>query len=162
TAPAPAPITAPVTAPASAPAALGSVTFAMDAWCELVLDGLARGRADRGHAISLPAGQHQAECSQGPGLGRWRGSFEVKEGQHLRITGELRAEVSVEVAVSGSAVSVDGVVLANGRQVKLHNGRHRVTVRQGERELSSGWVSIPRVSRCVLRDQPLLDCYPTP
>lgn len=81
-------------------------------------------------------------------------------GQAQRVTGQLRAQVTVVVGTSGSAVLVDGQRLANGAELRVPNGRHRVSVLAGERELEAGWVSIPRVARCVLRDKPVLDCYP--
>lgn len=132
----------------------------MDAWCELTIDGIPHGRADARRAIALAPGPHQAECSQGAGLGQWRGLVQVVSGQAQRVTGQLRAEVTVVVDTSGTAALVDGQRLANGAELRLHNGRHRVSVLAGERELEAGWVSIPRVARCVLRDLPVLDCYP--
>ncbi len=140
--------------------AAGTVTFAMDAWCELSIDGAPHGRADARRAISLAPGRHEAECSQGAGLGQWRGTVDVAPGQAQRVAGQLRAQVTVVVDTSGSAVLVDGQRLANGAELRVHNGRHRVSVLVGEREREAGWVSIPRVARCVLRDKPVLDCYP--
>lgn len=142
--------------------ATGAVTFVMDAWCELTIDGVPQGRADSRRAIALAPGRHEAACSQGAGLGQWRGFVQVVAGQAQRVSGQLRAEVLVVVEISGTAALVDGQRLANGAELRLHNGRHRVSVLAGERELQAGWVSIPRVARCVLRDRPLLDCYPAP
>jgi hypothetical protein len=138
----------------------GAATFQMDAWCDLSIDGVTYGRADRARAVALSAGTHNAECSQGPGLGRWSGAIEVPAGQAVRISGELRMEVAVTIEVAGTSVAIGALSIGNHQRVALRNGRHRVTVRDGERELQSGWVSIPRVARCTLRDQPVLDCYP--
>lgn len=142
--------------------AKSSAVFAMDAWCELSIDGNSYGRADRNRPIALSVGKHSAECTQGPGLGTWRGEFDVPPASDapLRVTGELRMEVAVTVDVTGTSVTLDGKPLANLQRLAVRNGRHHVIVRAGERELTSGWVSIPRVARCTLRDQPVLDCYP--
>jgi Protein kinase domain len=140
--------------------AMASVTFAMDAWCELFIDGKSQGRADRAKAIALSAGSHAAECTQGPGLGRWRGELVLAPGEARQVSGELSLEVKVVIDVTGSAVAVNGKAFANQQRMTLRNGRHHVVVRQGARELASGWVSIPRVAACTLRDRPQLDCYP--
>ena len=152
----------PSTPPAIAAAApaMAAATFAMDAWCQLSIDGISHGRADRTKAIALPAGKHQAVCTQGPGLGQWAGELELTAGQTLRVAGELRLEVSVTLEVSGGTVEIDGASFANRQRIPLRNGRHRVVVRDGTRELANKWISIPRVARCTLRDQPELDCYP--
>lgn len=139
---------------------MASVTFAMDAWCELSIDGKPYGRADRARAISLAPGAHKAVCTQGPGLGQWRGDLSLSPGESRQVTGELSLEVKIVIDVTGSAVAVNGKTFTNQQKTSLRNGRHHVVVRQGERELASGWVSIPRVASCTLRDRPQLDCYP--
>lgn len=145
--------------PAAAPA-MASVTFAMDAWCELSIDGKPYGRADRARAISLTPGAHKAVCTQGPGLGQWRGDLSLTPGETRQVTGALSLEVKILIDVTGSAVAVNGKTFTNQQKTSLRNGRHHVVVRQGDRELASGWVSIPRVASCTLRDRPQLDCYP--
>lgn len=158
---APSPATAPLPSSDVAPAALpASVTFAMDAWCELSIDGKPYGRADRNRAVPLPAGKHVAECTQGANLGSWRGELELTAGETRRVTGELRMEVAVTIEVSGTGIALDGKTYANRERLALRNGRHHVTVRGPAGELASGWVSVPRVARCTLRDEPVLDCYP--
>ncbi len=132
----------------------------MDAWCELSIDGKPYGRADRNRAVPLPAGKHVAECTQGVNLGSWRGELELTAGETRRVTGELRMEVAVTIEVSGTGIALDGKTYANRERLALRNGRHHVTVRGPAGELASGWVSVPRVARCTLRDQPVLDCYP--
>lgn len=139
---------------------MASAFFAMDAWCELTIDGKPYGRADRNRAIELPAGAHTAECSQGAGLGQWRGELQLAAGETKRVAGTLSMEVQLTVDVSGTGVSIDGKIVANKQRLTVRNGRLNVTVRDGARELGSGWVSIPRIPRCTLRDRPLLDCYP--
>ncbi len=158
-APASAPVAAVPPELAVAPA-LASVTFAMDAWCELSIDGKPYGRADRARAISLAPGAHKAVCTQGPGLGQWRGDLSLAPGESRQVSGELSLEVKIVIDVTGSAVAINGKPFTNQQKTSLRNGRHHVVVRQGDRELASGWVSIPRVASCTLRDRPQLDCYP--
>lgn len=84
----------------------------------------------------------------------------MASGETRRVAGELRMEVAVTVEVSGTAVTLDGKAYGNRERLSLRNGRHHVAVRGPSGELVSGWVSVPRVARCTLRDQPVLDCYP--
>jgi Protein kinase domain len=154
---------APIDSPRSDPdsgAATGAAIFEMDAWCELMIDGIAHGRADRTRALTLPVGRHVAQCSQGPGLGQWRGEFEISSGAPQRIRGELRSGVQVTADVAGRSIAIDGKTISHRRHAMVRNGRHRVVIFEGTRELRSGWVSVPRVARCTLRDLPVLDCYP--
>jgi hypothetical protein len=146
---------APVIDAAPAPA---RVTFAFDTWCELVIDDLPRGRADREREVVLGPGRHRASCSQGPGLGAWSETVEVRAGQVRRVEGTLLAPVEVTID-AGDAVRISGQTIRSGDRIVLRPGRYRVEIVVGGRARAPVYVSIPRVARCTLRDRPAVDCY---
>jgi predicted Ser/Thr protein kinase len=145
------------------PPATGRVVIAMDAWCDLEIDGTRHGRADRRKPIALWAGRHDIVCSQGPGLGEWRGSVDVVAGEDHTVTGTVLRPVAVRIAVEdGDSVVLGGAVVRRGATTRLPPGRYRVEVVRAGRMVSTGWVSLPRVAACELRDRPAIDCYRDP
>jgi hypothetical protein len=154
-----APVAALVPAPDAAPA---RATLSVDIrpWCDLVIDGVSHGRARRDQAIELAPGRHQLVCSQGPGRPSWRQTVTLAPGQHEQLTGSVLQPVRVHVQVAGgNAVRIGGQRHANGAEVMLEPGRHRIAVLAGEREVAYDWVPIPAVEACTVRDNPALDCY---
>ncbi|MCE9574240.1 MAG: protein kinase [Deltaproteobacteria bacterium] len=148
-----------ITVPDAAPAP-AHVRVAMDAWCELTIDGVAHGRADRSRAIELAAGHHELVCGQGAGRPSWRGAIDLAPGQDREVSGSLLAPVDVTIDVrGGDRAIVDGTAHARQAVVRLAPGRHKVEVKSGDRVIASGWVSVPRVAACALRETPELDCY---
>ena len=132
----------------------------MDAWCELSIDGVAHGRADRSRAIELAPGHHELVCAQGAGRPSWRGAIDLGPGQDRVVSGSLLAPVDVTIDVrGGDRAIVDGTSHPRQAVVRLAPGRHKVEVRDGERVIARGWVSVPRVAACALRETPELDCY---
>ncbi len=155
----------PIDAAAPAPAidaaspVLVAVTFSFDTWCNLTVDDLARGRANKVVVVRLAPGRHPAACSQGPGLGSWSRTIEVVDGAPARVEGDLLPTVEVVVAV-GDEVRIDGVAVARGRSLAVKLGPHRVDVVVAGKVVTTARLTIPGVARCTLRDQPALDCYP--
>ncbi|MBZ0237571.1 MAG: hypothetical protein K8M05_34960 [Deltaproteobacteria bacterium] len=150
---------APDAPPVDAAPAPARVTFVFDTWCELVVDDVPRGRADRELTISLDAGRHRARCSQGPGLETWTGTVDVKPGQARRVDGNLLSPVDVLVEV-GDGIRINGKdTVARGERTELKPGRYRIEVLSGGKPRSPVYVNVPRVERCTLRDKPPLDCY---
>ena len=146
--------------PVDAAPAPARVTFAFDTWCELVVDDVPRGRADRELTISLDAGRHRARCSQGPGLETWSGTVDVKAGETRRVDGTLLDPVEILVEV-GDGVRINGKdTVARGERKQLKPGRYRIEVLSGGKARSPVYLQLPRVERCTLRDKPQLDCYP--
>jgi hypothetical protein len=134
----------------------------MDAWCDVTVDGTPHGRADRRRPIALAPGRHDVVCSQGPGLDEWRGVVALAAGEARTVTGRVLRSVAVSVALDdGDAAAIDGAIVRDGASTTLRPGRYRIEILRGGRPVSSGWVSIPRVARCALRDRPTLDCYRT-
>jgi hypothetical protein len=125
----------------------------MDAWCDVTIDGQEFGRADRHKPIEVPAGKHAIVCSQGPGLGEWRGTVTLVAGQRKELTGSVLRPCTVVIDVARATIA--GTSYRRGDQVTLRPGRYRV-----ETGDAGTWVSVPRVTTCTLRDSPTLDCYP--
>lgn len=154
------PIDAAVAPPVvDAAAALVAVTFTFDTWCNLTVDDVAHGRANKVVTVRLTPGPHVATCSQGPGLGSWSRTLDVADGAANRIQGDLLPTVEVVVGV-GDEVRIDGTPVARGRSLAVKLGPHRVEVVVGGKVVAAARISIPGVARCTLRDQPSLDCYP--
>ncbi len=129
-------------------------------WCDLVIDGVSHGRARRDRAIEIAPGRHQLVCSQGPGRPSWRQTVTLAPGEHQQLTGSVLQPVRVHVQVAGgNAVRIGGQRHANGADLTLEPGRHRIAVLSGEREVAYDWVPIPAVEACTVRDTPALDCY---
>ncbi|MEZ4368405.1 MAG: protein kinase [Kofleriaceae bacterium] len=157
-----APRSAPDAAPRSAPDAApvpASLVVDSDAWCDVYVDGTALGRADRSRALVIAPGAHTVRCSQGPGLPSWEERVVLAPGQRHTVRATLLGAVRVTVAVAGDEVVVDGARSPASATLSLTPGRHRVEVRRAGARVAMGWVSIPRVPACTLKDTPALDCY---
>ncbi|MCP4251694.1 MAG: hypothetical protein GY778_32055 [bacterium] len=150
----------PIDAARSAPAA-AEITLDIRPWCDLRIDGKDHGRAVRSRVISLPPGPHELVCSQGPGRAAWTKSITLKSGQRLDLDGRVHQPVRVSIEVeSGDRVRLAGVVYKKGAALSLTPGRYRVDLYSGRKKLAGGWISIPSVRACTIREKPALDCYP--
>ena len=160
--PEPVPVPVPVPDPAPPPpAAPATLTILLDAWCDLSIDATPLGRADRKKRYPVDPGTHTITCSQGTGMSSWSETVTVAAGEHRTLRGTLLGTVRVTVAVSsGDRVRVGGATYANGDRIDLKPGRVRVEVLRGAEPVTSGWVSLPRIAACTLKDRPDLDCYP--
>jgi hypothetical protein len=111
--------------------------------------------------ITLPPGTHEVVCTQGPGRAEWRRTITLKPGQRLELSGSVLRPVRVTIAVKrGERVVIEGKSHENGATLDVPPGRYRMEVMAGNARAGSGWVSVPVVASCTLRDQPALDCYP--
>ena len=153
-------ITPPIDAPPPAPTT-ARITFVFDTWCNLVVDNLDRGRADRELTLELDAGRHSATCGQGPGLETWTGTVDVRAGIARRVTGTLIEPVDVLISV-GDSVRIDSSkdAVPRGTHLKLKPGSRRVEIIVDGKVKATAYVRVPRVAACTLRDHPQLDCYP--
>lgn len=138
-----------------------TVSFTMDAWCDVSIDGTDYGRADPRKKITVTPGTHTFACSQGQGMNEWKKRLTLKPGQHRELTGSLFSEVEVLIAVkNGDSVRISNKsTYRNGKRVKLIPKRYRVEVLSGNTVVSTGWVTISRGAACALKDEPSLKCY---
>lgn len=148
------------TADAGSPQANAAIGVVADAWCDLSIDGVGLGRLDPARRYPVSSGSHEIACAQGPGLARWSTVVALEGGEFRRLSAQLFAPVKVTLAIEGaSAIRVSGRAVANGQRLELAPGRYRVEVERTGQATRTGWVSLPRVSDCTLRDHPNLDCY---
>jgi len=156
---APVAVRPPVERPDAAPAP-ASLSLVMNAWCDVFIDEKPRGRADAKKRIDLRAGTHTVVCSQGKGLAEWSQTVTLKPGEHRTLRGSVLRPVRITVDVSsGNAVRVAGSVHANGASFTARPDRYRIDVLSEGKRVGGGWVAIPRVTQCTIRDKPALDCY---
>ncbi|HVV87392.1 MAG TPA: hypothetical protein VHE35_30330 [Kofleriaceae bacterium] len=153
--PAPPPIDA-----APAPVA---VTFRFDTWCDLTVDGVGRGRVNKGASatVSLAPGPHDAVCGQGAAGSStsWKQTIHVAAGRAQTFEGELLPRIEV-VAGVGDSVRIDGVGVARGASLTVKYGTHTVEVVSGGKVVRTERVEVTAAGRCTLRDRPALACYP--
>jgi serine/threonine-protein kinase len=131
-------------------------------WCDLTVDGLARGRSPAATAaLEVPAGRHTLRCTQ-PGVGTtWAREVELDPGQHLVVAEELYAPVRVRVAPGAGAATIDGQPISAGASIQLAPGPHQVELRGPDGQVGPSYIHIP-THDCELRARPELSCYETP
>jgi hypothetical protein len=129
----------------------------MDSWCELSIDGAARGKADgTGKAFEVAAGAHDVSCTK---LGKtFRDRVAVAAGATVTVRGTLLGKVKVTIATK-KAVEIGGTTYQPGDGLEVGPGRLRVVVGG-----TAVFVSIPGVPGCRLADtgdptRPV-DCFP--
>ncbi len=139
---------------------LATISVAFDAWCDLAIDGVPRGRADKKQRYEVEPGDHEVVCSQGAGMPEWRGSVKVAAGGHQLVKGSVLGVVRVRVDVKrGDAVTIDGKPHRNGAVVSLKPGNYAIEILSAGATVSSGRIDISRGDECALRDRPDLGCY---
>ncbi|MGE0546015.1 MAG: serine/threonine-protein kinase [Kofleriaceae bacterium] len=136
-------------ADAALPPEPGAIIIANDTWCDVEIDGVAKGRKSA-RPIAVAPGRHTVRCEQ-KGIQGWTQVVEVAPGETKTVTGSLLETVEVTIATSGDAI-IDGVRYQRGQVAKLKRGSHEV--------ISGGTRKYSVFSRsCALRDRPELDCY---
>ena len=132
----------------------GQIIVSNDTWCELTLDGVAvTGRLQRRKILKAAPGRHTVTCTQ-PGIvgATWTREVEVVSGKSAPVLGSMLEPVEVQIAVSGTKVQIEKIHYPVGFVAKLKPGRYRAVVFHGETPGASGWLDIPRVPSCRLRD----------
>lgn len=137
--------------PVDAAPAYGYVTVANDTWCELVIDGIPRGRITNRtkQPIRLVAGDHEVRCEQ-PGTGnRWTRTVTVGAGATLPVTGTMLGAFAVTLDVDAT---IDGVAHPRGAVVQLRGGRHDLVI-EGKKTF------FDLRGPCAVRSAPEPGCY---
>jgi len=135
--------------PIDAAADFGSITVMNDTWCEVTVDGVAQGRtAGNRKTLRLSVGLHTIGCAQ-PGINTgWERQVDVIAGKITPVVGALLAEVEVTMAITGTAVQINGRHYPRGMVAKLKPGRYRAVIEGG----ASGWLTIPSTTACRLHE----------
>ncbi|MEJ7599207.1 MAG: serine/threonine-protein kinase [Kofleriaceae bacterium] len=135
-------------------AAPGQIIVSNDTWCELTLDGvLVTGRLQRRKILKAAPGRHSVTCTQ-PGIvgATWTREVDVVSDKSSQVLGSMLEPVEVQIAISGTKVQIEKIHYPVGFVAKLKPGRYRAVVFHGDRPGASGWLDIPRVASCRLRD----------
>jgi hypothetical protein len=126
------------------------VTLVMDSWCDVTIDGEAKGRLRRGQPYSVAPGQHTIACGQGVGMAEWHTSFTATPGQQIALTGTLLMRVRITAGL-GVPISIAQTKVANGASLVLPTGRYPVAMWDGDTIKPAQWVAVPAVPACTLR-----------
>jgi len=146
---------------AAGPATRTAISIAMDSWCDLTIDGEARGRlAGKRRTYDVAPGDHALVCQKGSTGIAWRQTVHVDAGQTVAVAGALLTKVIVTIATRGK-VTIDATSYAPGDKVTLVSTSHRV-----EADGKAFHLPFPRAATCTLRDtgdpERPVDCFPPP
>jgi hypothetical protein len=137
------------------PAADAVLKVATAPWCELILDGTARGRTPR--TLTLAPGAHRVECVNPSSGARLERTVKLAAGETLELRERLDAATRLEAHLSrGDRFAVDDGPPGKGPR-PVEPGRRRITLYLGARELEVGYVEVPP-GGCQLVDTPALAC----
>ena len=131
-----------------AESAVGHLIVHNDVWCMIWIDGVDRGNR-RNVPLEVTAGRHVVRCVN-PAAGEWTQQTDVAPGTTRTLTGTLRREFTVTLAVDAT---INGTRYTRGAVVKLRSGNFEVIAGDKKQFL------VFRAS-CTLRDTPDLGCYP--
>ena len=150
--PSPPPAIAPPKPAADAPATLA---VAIAPWCDLVVDGAARGRSPA--TLTLPPGAHHLVCVNPVSQQRLTRDLTLAAGEHRELRERFYVMVYVQPRlVRGDAFAVDGGKPAAAAAV-VEPGRRRVTLYKAGAEIETRWLDVPPAG-CTLVDTPRLAC----
>jgi serine/threonine-protein kinase len=151
----PAPSSATGGAPAPSADAPAHLTVATAPWCDLRVDGAARGRTPQ--TLALPPGRHHLECTN-PAAGRSLvREVDLAPGARQELRERLWGTVRITPAlVHADAFAVDdGPVAAGARDVAP--GRRRITFYAGGKPAATRYLDVPPEG-CRLVDSPAATC----
>ena len=132
-----------------------TLAVAIAPWCDLTVDGLARGRSPT--TLSLPPGPHRLSCVNPVSGNRLTRDLELQPGERRELREKLYATVHVQPhLVRGDAIAVDGTP-ASSAAAQVEPGRHRVTLYKAGAEVETRWIDVPPRG-CTLVDAPQLSC----
>jgi serine/threonine-protein kinase len=131
------------------------LTVAIAPWCDLTVDGSARGRTPQ--TLTLAPGKHRVECANPISHASFVRDIELGAGEETALKERLYAAAHVTAQLKrGDAFSLDDGAPGAGTR-DATPGRHRVTVYAKGRELDSRYLDV-RPEGCRLVDSPELAC----
>jgi len=125
----------------------GKIAVKNDTWCDVLIDGQKRGRADTGPFVAT-AGKHLVRCEQ-EGMHEWHHTVLVVSNETALIEDKMLAPITVHFDV---AATLGGVVHAAGDTIQVK--RERILIEAGDHK--KYWTPS---AACSIRDKPELDCY---
>jgi hypothetical protein len=131
--------------------ATGTIVVKTDSWCDVTVDGEARGgfKVGKPFSVTVSAGRHTLSCVQTGLDHQWSKPVDVPAGGTVTVEGVLITLVDVSLEIDAT---IDRVVYKAGTVAKL-KGRHYVEAGGVKK-----YVDFSRT--CHLRSKPELDCYP--
>jgi hypothetical protein len=134
-----------------------AITVVNDTWCDVTIDGVARGRLGR-TAFAVAPGHHVVVCTQ-PNLNHtWTYALDVAPGETGVARGAMLPAFAVTVGV-GHELSIDGKPYAASAVVQLRTGSHELEA-NGHKQF------LDLHQACTLREHVAddgttrIDCYP--
>ncbi|CAN5665808.1 hypothetical protein BH11MYX1_BH11MYX1_17590 [soil metagenome] len=126
----------------------GMIRVNNDTWCDVTIDRISQGRADRPYPVEV--GRHTVTCAQ-PGTHRtWTREVEIAANETATVTGTMLAAVAIHFEV---AATWAGQPFAKGAATTAMPGQYKVRAGSAEK-----YVGV--TGACTVRDQPELGCYP--
>jgi hypothetical protein len=145
----------PIAAPKPAADAPATLAVAIAPWCDLTIDGHARGRSPA--TVSLPPGPHHLVCVNPVSSQRLTRDLELAPGERRDLREKLYAMVRMQPRLTrGDAFAVDGGKSASVA-IDVEPGRRRVTLLKSGSAVETRWLDVPPAG-CTLLDAPQLAC----
>ncbi len=127
----------------------GRVNLRVSTWCNLKVDGEAKGTVNRKRTITLKPGPHELLCSNSSGL-RANKRISVKSGASSSITFAQTVQVRVN---AGDGIVVLGKFRKTGTSFRMAPKRVKTVVHRGGIAGKTSFIAITR--DCVLEGTPL-------
>jgi hypothetical protein len=134
--------------PDAAIAATGEIVVRNDTWCDVVIDGVPRGRANA-KPIRVDAGTHTVVCQQPGTENTWTKTIDVAAGKTAIASGSMLGTFPVTLEVDAT---IDGRPYARGTMVNLKRGRHELVVGGAKSRFDLS-------GACTVRSAPEPGCY---
>ncbi len=134
--------------PDAAVLATGEIVVRNDTWCDVVIDGVPRGRASA-RPIRVDAGTHTVVCQQPGTENTWTKTIDVAAGKTAIASGSMLGTFPVTLEVDAT---IDGRPYARGTMVNLKRGRHELVVGSAKSRFDLS-------AACTVRSTPEPGCY---
>lgn len=124
----------------------GTIRVSNDTWCDVTIDKVTLGRADRAYPVEV--GHHVVTCAQG-GTRAWTREVDVVANGTATATGAMLSTFTIHFAVDATW---NGQGFAKGATTTAKPGQYSLQVSGAKK-----FVAV--AASCEVRDRPELDCY---